>query len=114
MKKAYGDQNGKNPKNGVGNTLSARRDARQTAGGRADYATATPGWLQATIVAVTAAGGAIRFGYSRDGGVYAIGIYLGGEQEKYYIKQSEGLDVFLEEIYNDFSGEAAGSVGEGD
>lgn len=103
MKKNYGEQNGKEPKKAQLSGLAARRAARLGGNGQANYATATPGWLAAVIVAVTAQGGAIRFGYSRDGGVYAIGVYFEGEQEKFYVKQSEGIDQWCEELYNDLA-----------
>lgn len=105
MKKRYGDQNGKEPEK---SKLSKFRASKGTGGageGRADYKTATPGWIVAAIVAVTDQGGAIQFGYSRDGGIYTIVILMDGEIEKNYVKQSEGIDNFCEQIHAAFTGE---------
>jgi hypothetical protein len=102
-KKQYGEQNGKEPPKGRLASLRGRLALRQDNGSQADYNTATPGWIAAAIIAVTKQGGAIQFGYSRDGGVYTIVILLDGEIEKNYVKQSEGIDAFLEGIYTAFT-----------
>jgi len=102
-KAKYGEQNGKNASPSKLQQIRARSQANNGSGGRADYATATPAWLAAAIAAVAGEGGAIQFGYSRDGGVYTIVILLDGEIEKHYVKQSEGIDNFLEELYGDFT-----------
>ena len=107
-KASYSDKNGKEPKQGELARLRAKRNGGGSPQGRADYATATPAWVMAAIVAVTNAGGAIQFGYSRDGGVYTVVILLNGEIEKNYVKQSEGLDQFCEELYTAFT--AAGAA----
>ena len=99
----YSDKNGKNPTQGELARLREKRNGVSGPQGRADYSTATPGWIVAAIVAVTNAGGAIQFGYSRDGGVYTVVILLNGEIEKNYVKQSEGIDVFCEELHSAFT-----------
>lgn len=101
--KSYGDQNGKNPTPSALDRMRARRSGADSPSGHADYSTVTPGWVMAAIIAVTKNGGAIQFGYSRDGGVYSIVILMNGEIEKNYVKQSEGLDQFLEDIYTSFT-----------
>ena len=103
-KSKYSDKNGKEPAKGMLARIRAKREAAAGEGGRADYKTATPGWLAAAIIAVTQAGGAIQFGYSRDGGVYTIVILMDGEIDKNYVKQSEGIDNFCEELWTDFAG----------
>jgi hypothetical protein len=105
-KGTYTDKNGKEPKKGLLSKLKEKRELAAGAGGKADYATATPGWLAAAIIAITSEGGAIQFGYSRDGGVYTIVILMDGEMDKNYVKQSEGIDNFCEEIWREFGGEA--------
>jgi hypothetical protein len=102
-KAKYEEKNGKEPKQGELARLRAKRNGENSTQGRADYSTATPGWIVAAIVAVTNAGGAIQFGYSRDGGVYTIVILLDGEIEKNYVKQSEGIDQFCEELHAAFT-----------
>lgn len=85
------------------NAFRTKKDAAGAGGGRADYKTATPGWLMSAIIAVTDAGGAIQFGYSRDGGVYTVVILMNGDIEKNYVKQSEGIDAFCEQLYTAFT-----------
>jgi hypothetical protein len=101
--KAYGDQNGKNPPASKLDAFRTKKSGVVDGSGRANYATATPGWIVAAIVAVTEAGGAIQFGYSRDGGVYTIVILMDGDIEKNYVKQSEGIDEFCEQIHTAFT-----------
>lgn len=43
-------------------------------------------------------GGALRFGYSRDGGAYAVGIYGDGEPYTEFVRPGEDMDSFLEEV----------------
>ena len=45
---------------------------------KADWIRADAAQLQETIAAVAKTGGALRLGYSRDGGAYAIGVYGDG------------------------------------
>jgi hypothetical protein len=98
----YGEQNGKgNSQTGL-SKLRGQRSQRSEGESLPDYAHATPGWVVAAIIAVTKRGGAIQFGLSRDGGVYTIVILLEGEIEKNYVKESEGIDQFLEGVYHDF------------
>ena len=40
-------------------------------------------------------GGAIRFGYTRDGGAYAVGLYYGGETCTEYIRPGEDVEQAL-------------------
>lgn len=48
-----------------------------------------PGRLQGLVELVTSRGGAIRFGYSRDGNAGSIGVYYGEERDTVYIRPSE-------------------------
>lgn len=112
-KKSYGEQNGKNPKQ---SKLAGFRQRMGGAGadtGRANYETATAAWILAAIVAVTKEGGAIQFGYSKDGGVYSVVILMDGEIERNYVKQSEGIDEFCEQLYSVFTTEPAAGQPEG-
>jgi len=53
-------------------------------------------------VAWTAAnGGALRLGYTRDGGAYAVGIYMDGESETEYIRPDEDMDQWLVDLADD-------------
>lgn len=78
-----------------------KADQRKKAhGGRtqpADWSTADPQLLCATVVAISHLGGAIRFGYTRDGGAYAVGIYGDGEYRNEYIRPDEDINDYLGE-----------------
>lgn len=73
---------------------NAKRD-NQASGGGADWSTVDTGVLVKFIDAVTSRGGAVRLGYTRDGGAYAVGLYYGGESTSEYCRPSEDLDAFL-------------------
>lgn len=61
----------------------------------ADWQSANAEVLLHAIAVVAYKGGALRFGYTRDGGAYAIGIYLGGDHFTEYIRPSEDIDSYL-------------------
>jgi hypothetical protein len=71
-----------------------RRQSREIA----DYASANSELLLRAVAAVSAQGGALRFGYTSDGGAYAIGVYGDGEPYTDYVKPSEGIDAYLEDV----------------
>lgn len=68
--------------------------------GRASWAAANVGLLTKLIVTVTSRGGAIRLGYTRDGGAYAVGFYYGSESVTKYCRPTEDLSEFLAEWIN--------------
>jgi hypothetical protein len=63
----------------------------------ANYLDADAATLQRAIVAAASVGGALRFGYSRDGGAYAIGVYGDGEPYTDFYSPREDLNEFLED-----------------
>lgn len=63
--------------------------------GGADWGGATSDTLYRLIDTVTSRGGAVRFGYTRDGGAYALGFYYGSEATTEYCRPSEDLEDFL-------------------
>lgn len=65
--------------------------------------------LWEVIVNITEQGGAIRFGLTRDGGAYAVGIYDNGEHETEYLKPGEDLRGYLEELATAFKDQPTGS-----
>ena len=75
----------------------------------ADWAGVDRELLVTAIAAVTLGGGAIRFGYTRDGGAFAIGIYDGDDKYTLFAKPepSGELDITLQDIINGFSDEGA-------
>ena len=65
--------------------------------GTADWANSAPGLLLKLVGTITSRGGAVRFGYTRDGGAYAVGFYYGDESTTQYCRPNEDLDSFLTE-----------------
>jgi len=83
----------------------SRRDrTRQGRSKRAAEATGvqlrTVDWrsVAALVVAFAENSGAVRIGYSRDGGALAIGCYLGDDYATEYIRPAEDLEAALLEI----------------
>lgn len=68
----------------------------------ADWGSADSGLLRAVIAAVTLRGGAIRFGYSRDGGAYSIGIYGDGKPFTEFKSGDIEVDEWLGDIREDY------------
>jgi hypothetical protein len=58
-------------------------------GDPADYAGVNREVLFDLILTATSKGGAIRLGYTRDGGAYAIGLYYGDDYSTQYIRPGE-------------------------
>lgn len=61
----------------------------------ADWGTADAELLRWAIATVAFKGGALRFGYTRDGGAYAVGILGDGEPYTEYIKPSDDISEYL-------------------
>ncbi len=55
------------------------------------------------INVIASLGGTVTFGYTRDGGAYYINYYIGGEQDKVYIRPSEDIDASLAYEADSFS-----------
>lgn len=84
-----------------------RRRVKQRGGEQADWATANPQLVVHAIAAAARAGAALRFGYSRDGGAYAIGVYDGDDKYTLWVKPGEPaeLDITLQDIIDGFDDE---------
>jgi len=67
-------------------------------GGRGDWATADSKRIQAVVVAITALGGAITFGLSRDGGAHSVTLLLDQSRETLWFNGDEDLDEKLDEV----------------
>jgi len=81
--------------------------------------TATASWHDANselvlraIAAAAADGGALRFGYTRDGGAFCIGVYGDGEPYNLYAKpgDADGLNITLQDIIDGFEGTSSEPV----
>lgn len=70
--------------------------------GIADWANVNPKILVDAIAVVAHKGGALRFGYTRDGGAYAMGVYGDGEPYTVYIKPDENPDDYLSDLATTF------------
>lgn len=86
------------------NPLGKSRGLRQSNGGTADWGTVNSDLLRDAIAKASITGGAIRFGYSRDGGAFAVGIYGDGEPYTVFVKPSEDVDITLRDIIDLFEG----------
>jgi hypothetical protein len=53
--------------------------------------------LQRAITIAASTGGALRFGYSRDGGAFAVGVYGDGDPYTDFIGGNEPIDEYLED-----------------
>lgn len=80
------------------NPLNSSRGIKRRNGGTADWESADALTLQKAIATAARTGGALRFGYSRDGGAYAVGIYGDGEPYTEFVKPSEDVTAFLVEV----------------
>lgn len=61
----------------------------------ADWGTVEPAAIHAAVVAASSNGWAIRFGYTRDGGAFTIGILGDGDPYTEYIRPTEDIHVAL-------------------
>lgn len=62
----------------------------------ADWAGIDNEAIRVAIAAVGSLGGALRFGYSRDGGAYAIGVYgLEGQPYTDYLRPGDDVSAYL-------------------
>lgn len=71
--------------------------------GAADWAGADAGRVMELVCAVAVQGGAVRFGYTRDGGAYSIGIYMGELSKTYYCNEKDGIDETIRELNEYFA-----------
>jgi hypothetical protein len=74
-----------------------RRKARgnQT---KADWTSVPADLLQQSIATIASAGGAIRFGYTRDGGAYAVGILGDGDPYTEYLRPADNIVEYFETL----------------
>jgi len=86
---------------------SVRRRNRGN-GDKADWGTATAEKVLDAIDAVSITGCAIRFGYTRDGGAFAVGIVGDGEPYTEYVRPTESIDLYLDGLISDFRDAGAG------
>jgi hypothetical protein len=79
------------------------RGRNRGSGSVADWATVEPVSLINLVAHVTGYGFAVRFGYSRDGGAYAVGMIGDGDPFTEYCRATEDINVFLDDISRDYA-----------
>jgi len=80
------------------NPVGKSRGIRRAGGGVADWSSVDGTTVVRAIALAASAGGALRFGYTPDGGAYAVGIYGDGAPYTEYVKPSEDMDEFLQQV----------------
>lgn len=83
--------------------IRERRASRQI-DNVADWGSADPKILLRAVETLANRGGALRLGYSRDGGAYAIGIYLSNDRYTEYVRPHEDINYYLQSLVEDFDG----------
>jgi len=86
------------------NTESNAKRRRQQRGNitPADWDTCDAELLRRAIAVVGKRGGALRLGYTRDGGSYAIGILGDGDPYTEYVRPTDDLSSYLEGLISDW------------
>lgn len=69
----------------------------------ADWSSADASLILDAIVKITAAGCAIQFGYTKDGGSYVIRIVGDGEPYNDYVRPSEDINLYLVGLTADYA-----------
>lgn len=91
----------------VSRGLRRPRGARQS-NEVADWKGVNNELLVGAIACAAHRGGALRFGYTRDGGAYAVGVYYGDDHFTDYVRPGEDIDGYLRDLIASF--EDAGSL----
>lgn len=82
----------------------ANRRRNRGASERAEWRNADSARLLAAVAAVTRYGYAIRFGYTKDHGAFAIGIIGDGEPFTEFVRPTEDIDLYLDDLVSDYNG----------
>lgn len=80
--------------------LRSKRQQRQSTE-IADWQNADATLVLRAVAAVSYRGGALRLGYTRDGGAYAIGIYLSNDSYTEYLRPGDDLDQYFRALIED-------------
>lgn len=94
----------KNRRGSVRNTDRLAAFADGSVKGSADWGTVSPEWLQGVIVGITALGGAVIFGLSRDQGAYAVTLLLDDAKTTLWFNGDADLDEALEGVVDTLDG----------
>lgn len=80
----------------------AKRRFQQRQSHSADYAAVDRNILIRALCSVSLAGGALRFGYSRDGNIFAVGVLGDGDAYTLWATSVEELDITLSDLAEHF------------
>lgn len=80
------------------NPIGKSRGIRRMPGNVADWESVNGDILKKAIAKAASVGGALRFGYSRDGGAFAVGVYGDGQPYTEFCKPDEDMDGFLQDV----------------
>lgn len=81
-----------------GDSIGKSRGLRRSNGSVADWASADAEKLRKAVAQAAATGGALRLGYTSDGGAYAVGIYGDGAPYTEYVSPHQDIDLTLDAI----------------
>lgn len=84
------------------NPLGRSRGLRAGQTSTADWTSSSSALVIKAISTASIAGGALRFGYSKDGGAYALGIYGDGEPYTVFVPPSDDIDITLQDVIDLF------------
>lgn len=93
------------PSRKVSTTREQREERRKNRGGgaSADWSGINHDVIAHVISAITSLGFAVQFGYTRDGGAYAIRVVGDGEPYNEYIRASEDVELYLNGLADDYT-----------
>jgi len=92
--------------NGYDRSKGSDRRAKRPTGKKQNWDELPAGKITGLIVQATRAGGAVRFGASRDGGALGLGVYGDGEPYTEWFRDCEELENFIDEMTALFRGQA--------
>lgn len=79
------------------------RGLKRNRGGIADWATVDAEKIRTAICCAASVQGALRFGYTSDGGAYAIGIYGDGDPYTEYCRPGEDIEALMDDVIELFT-----------
>lgn len=97
-------QDRKDEKRGKQMEAKKRRVNGRGNGQVADWSSCNGELLAKAVASIAKHGGALRLGYTRDGGAYAVGFYGDGDPFTEYITPSDDIDEFLKGVIEDYGG----------
>ena len=103
MAKSDAELNRADDKRRAAQAKKALPQNQRVSNGVADWHNADAALVLQLVCVVAVEGGAVRFGYTRDGGAYSIGLYLGTDSKTYYCNDAEGINEQLKELIEYFT-----------